>query len=445
MRTFFQPSKLKEFSQALRQYISETMKTPIELTENEIVQLSWYMDSTVVTPEATEKDIQAKLHFEIKRGLARRYGFELLLRGDDDAYQEFIASQKKGFQLSHERFDSLSAEARAMSDDLKIAVKATCFLTLSENAKKVAVAPTDKTFSTDSEEFLSQLCGESLALNKMIFPVLSTLTESQLSLMTKAFWPNMHFRHMLFTEGGVQMTKTFSDGVLSHQFSRDDFKIWKWRWLTNLFGFQLGQGAKCFDAPMSVLSRIVFSELEKLFNAPTENNFLKSYLLMRASIAEFNQMPQNDQLFLGHLAAYFHQINIMTPELGASLLAGYQQFNQANRGNTVASAYVTHCFNPQAVTPTYVPAVLNNAFVCFEKTMDEKSAVSLATKFMCQFLQSLYACPIDQRISCMDLAQAKVLQPVLTDWLSDHHAVQFEFVDGVAKRVRSVALVCGSH
>jgi hypothetical protein len=68
----------------------------MQLTEAEIEQLSWYMDSTIVTPEASEEDLISKLHFEIKRSLARCYSLELLLRNDEKSYQEFVETQRAG-------------------------------------------------------------------------------------------------------------------------------------------------------------------------------------------------------------------------------------------------------------------------------------------------------------------------------------------------------------
>jgi hypothetical protein len=44
--------------------------------------------------------------------------------------------------------------------------------------------------------------------------------------------------------------------------------VWKWRWLTNLFGFQSGPGAKYFDADTYQLFNVVMSELEKKLISP---------------------------------------------------------------------------------------------------------------------------------------------------------------------------------
>jgi len=431
MTRFFQPTEFDVFKKALAAYCREN-RYSIMLTDDEIDQLSWYMSSTIVTPEATEKDVIDKLHFEIKRGLARRNNFELLLRGDDNAYSEFVSGQT--IKLSHADFNRLSAEANALSDDMKMTVRVTCFLTLTETAKTKVRLRAGEIASNDAEQFLSQLSSV-LIQNRNEFPILKSLSVEQLSLLQKAFWPNMHFRHMMFTEGGINMTRSFSEGVVSGNFDANAFQVWKWRWLTNLFGFQLGQGAKYFDAQVSQLCDAVIHVLSEIA-AGRETRFLEPYLSMRAALLGFDRLPlpETEQLFLAHLAAYFHQVNGVTPELGRPILEGYALFCRENTGNILAKSYVRHFGNPEAITSTYVPAILNNAYLIFCKepySMNMMDAMRNATQFMCGVLNALYAFPSDQCFSFMDVASEKNLKLSLVLWMSDPH--RFNFSELVAK------------
>lgn len=400
------------------------------LTEHELAQLSLHMGNINMTPEARGDDVIDKLHFEVKRSLARRYSFELLLRGDYAAYSEFGLAHHPSVALSFDNFCLLSEEARALDEDIQVAVKATCFLTISDKAKEM-LKKSNIVLSNDSEEFLSQLSYLALE-NNSLFPLADSLTATQLKILSKMYWSNMHFRHMLYTEGGVNMTKTFNEGIANGDFSKQDFLAWKWRWLTNLFGFQGGYGAKYYDAQTHFLAQTVIAELEKILIDP-DYSYLDHYLLKRAELAGLNDaalsLNSTEQQLLGHLSAYFHQIHVLTPDLGQMLYLGYAAYKEEfDAEGVLAVRYDEHRKDATAVTPTYVPAILNNAYLTFKNKfkMDEADSLKNATQFMCQVLDSLLSTPRDKRISCMNLAKETSLQPILEQWIPDHTVFEFK-------------------
>ena len=256
------------------------------------------------------------------------------------------------------------------------------------------------------------------------------------------FWPNMHFRHMLYTEGGNNMSKSFSDGVLNGDFAKQDFLAWKWRWLTNLFGFQGGQGAKYYDAQTHFLAVTVLTELEKIL-MDTAYSYLDHYLLKRAELAGLNEinLSKTEQQLLGHLAAYCNQINILTPDLGKMIYAGYAEYqNEFNDAGKLAALYEEQRGDTKAVTPTYVPAVMNTAYLVFKNKfkMNEAESLKNASQFMCQILGKLLSCPRDKRISCMNIAKETNLQSILEKWIANHHAVDFKLSENVELMVEDV-------
>lgn len=101
---FFGKIRLQAYQEAIKKYCQTVGYTGFELTDKEIEQLSWYMESKIVTPEERSDVIFARLHFEIKRGLARYYSFVLILRGDDAAYRAFIKDQNSQICLSGKFF-----------------------------------------------------------------------------------------------------------------------------------------------------------------------------------------------------------------------------------------------------------------------------------------------------------------------------------------------------
>jgi hypothetical protein len=428
--SIFKEDEFVKFKQAIKQYCNEQKYSEMNLSDDEITQLSWYMDSYSVTPEARGQDILDKFHFEIKRGLARRYSFELILRGDVFAYDEFTKAQNKNTILEVSSFKQLSEEARLFDEAKKAAIRAGCFLTISDKAKEI-LKKNNIILSNDSEEFLSQLSVE-LIKNRLLFPLTQNLTDEQLNIIQKMFWPNMHLRHMLYTEGGDSMTKTFVDGILNGTFNEQDFLAWKWRWLTNLFGFQGGPGAKYYNAETHLLVSIIIKELDNTLGQPS-HSYLDSYLLKRAEMAGFNKeelcLTTVEQKFLGHLAAYYHQISILTATEGNALYEGYIAFKKEFKdAEVLAKLYDDHRKDMLTITPTYVPAVINNAYLIFKNKfrMDTSEALKNSSLFMCQLLHKLYSLPHDKRISCMTLAKEPNLQRILENWISNHHAYEFE-------------------
>ena len=409
------------------------------LVDAELLQLMWTMGNSYVTPEARGANLADKLHFEIKRGLARRYGFELLLRGDEGSYQEFVQAQRAECRLSVENFKKLSQEAISLNPDAQAIIRVSCLLTISDKEKKV-LEEGGYAFSNDSEDFLSDIA-VILQKNQGLFPITPVLTQNQLALLEKAFWPTMHLRHMIYTEGGMAMTSTFSAGVRTGKLNADDFKIWQWRWLTNLFGFQAGPAAKYYDSEVHQLVGIVITELENILISP-DYSYLDNYLVKRAELAGFNHdlgLSKNDQLLLGHVIAYFNQITIITPDLGRAVLLAYQYFKlECQDTGQLAELYNVHSHNPDTITPTYVPAIINTAYVIFKKiyAMADIEAIKNATQFMCQFLKALYALSSQQRISCMEIAKEPNLKLILESWLGNHQAIEFMLMEDLQMKVQ---------
>ncbi len=430
--------KFKKFKKLIKEYRNSMNYHDLDLTNNELKQLFGFMGDKHVTPEARGSDMTDQIHLEIKRGLARRYSFELLLRGEEpseEAYKEFIQAQSEP-RLPFSAFVQLSQEARSLDEDTKTLIRASCFLYMNDPLKKT-LNENGYALSTDTEEFLSQFAEAIYKDSKLSASCFATmaLSENQCKLMTKMYWPNMHFRHMLYTEGGDSMTKTFSDGVVTGHFSKQDLLVWIWRWLTNLYGFQSGPAAKYYNAQIHSLASTIVIELKKIVSDPTYS-YLDNYLIKRAELAGFSEknlnLSQSEQQLLGHLAAYCNQLNVITQEVGYAIFAGYSEFKKEfDDAGKLAALYESQRKDTMAVTPTYAPAVINSAYLVFKNKYNLNQAESLknASRFACQVLSGLYSLPHDKRISCMNLAKETNLQYVLEKWLANHHSFNFKLND----------------
>lgn len=435
MFSFFKEDGFERFKQDIKKYC-ETMKYhDMELTNEEFEQLSWHVKNTYVTPEARKENILTTLPFEVERALARRYSFELLLRGDNFSYEEFIKGQGKN-PLSFENFQALSKEAKLLDVDIQTVIRMSCLLTVSDTARESILEKTGRSLSKDSEEFLTEVasCLIEIEENKNLLPLTRNLTTSQVQLVQKIYWQNMHLRHLVCTEGGHNMVKTFSDGVNARSFQERDLIAWKWRWLTNFFGFQGGPGAKYYDEETHNLTAMVIVELEKVLSDPS-HIFLESYLLKQAEKAGFDKeevhISNAEKIFLGHLIAYiayYHRIDIYDG-YNQSLHDAYTNFKREfPQMASVAEQYEKSFQDLTALTPTYTPGVLNNAYLIFKDKfgLNDKEALKNAVQFICQFLFYLYTSGFDKRISCMNLAKETTLQSILEKWYVNHRSVQFK-------------------
>jgi hypothetical protein len=401
--------------EAIKRYQQEFYPRVI-LLDQEYAQLSW-LQQTIhfrVTPEARGADLVDKIDFEIKRALARLNSIELLLQGDSDAYQEFIKAQAK--PITFAVFKELAAELKSLDNATKQALRLSCLLTKTNIAdEKIKAKRIDP--EIDSEQFLTQIVNMPELLK--LLPVIENVSAEVEEILKKIYLANTHFRHMMFTEGGNAMTTNIS------QLSPEGFKAWKWRWYINLMGFQAGPGAKYFDQDVHQLATIVIQCLTK-----DPRSYLDNYLHERAIYAGFNKpaFDQKEQALLAHLAAYCNQITILDPALGKDIEEGYRRFKEAVRTTELAELYHAHRTNPQTVSPTYVPAVLNSVFKILNNLSD-------ATLFTCQVLDTLYRLPRNKLISCRDLAFEPKLKPLLEEWLRNNKQINFALDSGKGELV----------
>ncbi len=279
------------------------------LTPAELSQLRWHLENTQATPQSSQDE---RRFFEIKRSLARWWAFVLVNQGDEVSYQKFIVEQQAPV-LSFENFKCLSAEAAKLSKLEKEALRVTCFLTITDKAKDVLGKEAELKMSHDSEEFLSELVR--LPQEKTArFPLLAALSQEGQELLQKAYWPRTHLRHMLYTEGGNAMFASLQQGIQNGAMTLSGFRLWKWRWLVNLFGWEPGAGSKYYNDTMHTLTYTLLNKLEGCFEHPREEISLEPYLRERASLAGITpkeEITQGVLPLLGHLAALFNKITIL--------------------------------------------------------------------------------------------------------------------------------------
>ena len=458
----------------------------LHFTDAEIEQLSWLLNNKYLSPEAHKNQTNNFDHipYEIKRGIARRYSFELLLGGQKEDYLFFIKGQEDKLKLSFNQFQALSKEANALDEDSHAAIRASTIIVKSNQLQAVCKEKINDVIqnefsknnlstvlSDDGEEFISQFA-IIVGFYPAITPLTRTLTKEQNQLLLKAFWPKLHMRWLYSSEGGVNMTSTLVKGIESKQFNLEkDFPIWIWRWRLNVAGFQGEPAGKFYDQASHDLIENMLSELRGVFANPSYQ-FLHNYLRRNAKNAgiinseeKANEFSKKEIYFFGHLVAYlayFHRINIFSSANAQALIKGYKLFKQEFPEDSVlVDNYNISCLNENAVTPTYVPGAMDTAMGLFKyhanqkienHVADEKSefpdAIDISSlfksypenepevicnsvQFMCQLLSPVYKTGLSKRIVCMDIAKTENLKSTLQAWLTDHKSLRFEFSDNM--------------
>ncbi len=467
----FQPDP---FARQVNQYMIAMGYDCFSLTKDECDHLKQYKGNRNATPEATIDQIKDSLDIEVKRGLARRYGFELLDKAGSKVmilshakamgvvsdeltelhnsilalHQAFIADQAEP-KLSYDAFAILAKGAYALNDDLKHAIRISCILTVNDYFRRIFES--FKIEIKDSEMFLSTLAGM-IHRGEIQLPLTDAASPETKKYLTALFYPGMHFRQMLFTEGGTGMFEFLRAGIRSGAVKQEGFYAWQWRWLTNLFGFQLGRGAKIYNDSMHSICVDFISDLDELFKEPSKD-ILQTHLCgcaFRAGLELINGKLVNDNLkkFYGHLTAMFHTILIDSRELGKPIAAGYEAFKAKYQqdANQLQDLYIARIANLESTTPTYVPAILNNAYDhFFKETNSVSEAIQLAVEFSCDAflaLEKALALNPKQLISCLEISQRSNLDNLLTSWKENKNS----FVFGVGEengefKLKAVALL----
>lgn len=471
---FGNPDFFQSFKNDIKHYC-KAQAYHFKLTDAEIEHLLWNVGNIYHSPEAgknSDSDF-SHLPFEVKRSITRCYSFVLILRGDETSYRDFVRAQPDAYKLSYEDFQSLADEAAKLSLDTQAVIRATSFIVgsatlrqicndhLSDESQQALIRhnlPTS--ISNDGEEFISQFAVLA-SIYPNLTPITKTFSSEQNALLSKAFWPNLHMRWLYSSEGANNMTSSLAQGIRENRFNQHtDLPVWTWRWRLNIAGFQGGPSAKFYDRASHQLIQLMLTELNFLFNN-TNHPFLSNYLINNFHETRIvdEQLCGADKAFLGHLIsyfAYFHRIDIFHPENATALLTGYKSFIAAPSDQQLIHDYDNACRNVLAITPTYVPGVLDTALGLFKSHLDAVTsnaatdhhpllpdkldmarlfdehtenispAIFLTTQFMCQFSATLYSQFLNQRVSCMKLAQIANLKPVVETWIKNSNTISFE-------------------
>ena len=368
--------------QKIQQFIKKAYGTALEITDEQISQLSWILDNPVKTPEMdvayTYGGRTETIHREVPRTLSRLYNLQLLRSGTEKDYRTFVAPQlnEAPLFLSYERFKVLSQIVQENSEESLEVLKAATIIkgvALSPKAKERADVILEKV-PADSNQFLSETARHISAIYPLARSVIKCYPEAEDKFKT-VFLPDTNLQHMLYGEGSQAMFTGFRV-LASKESHRKDFTLWRdhadiklWlsHWLVSLSGFRghLAPGGSLY------LNQYEADALKSFIDAtsahstnPESPNELSAYIAERAwslNLGRTNTVkllndPSDRTKAIALLAA---QARVYTEEQGKKLEKAFEALSADDQERWIQHATRQFTVQPEA-TPTYGPALFAN-------------------------------------------------------------------------------------
>ncbi len=346
---FFDPAKVQtEESRSIEfiQNFCEINFPNVALSTPILNQLLWLQGNPINTSQSNTKinPGNVTINIEIKRALTRLTCLQFLKIGDEDAYQQFTASQNESIKLSIEKFGFLSTLIRKLSPEASQCLMATCFITKSKTAEELAKRES-LVVSTDSEQFITDVVTQRASL----FPITELLDCDALALLPFAFYKNTHARHMLDMEGGYNMTLHLKTGIETGKITRAQFELWFARWIINVAGLDghvESNGSVYLTEPVADCIIALKSELDQLWENPS-HPVIDNYLNFRRT--QLNVSTP----YMAYLGALMRQY---TPEIGRDIELWFRALPLETQESFNVAFYTQ--LQATTVTPTFKPTIL---------------------------------------------------------------------------------------
>ncbi|GAA4649997.1 hypothetical protein GCM10023116_22800 [Kistimonas scapharcae] len=369
--------------QALQDYIEQHFGTMLELSSQEFSQILWLEKTENRSPDNVPGISSYPLEKEVIRLLNRLHNLALLRDGSEASYQYFTKPQRDTNYdspvLGRHEFSVLSRwfSAKALPEERYAALRSVTIVNAvarttqaRERAQQVWDSEGRGKLPQDGMEFLW-----ATATHKpSIYPLLDTVSPDQETLLRAAFLPDSHFRHMLYAEGSRAMYYRLLDEVNRPQnnqaLSRDTFNFWFMTWLIDVSGFWVNPAipegsyylnqteAQFAITQWHLLTNALFNPSKWQTRAVAARELLKNYLSYRAKVLALDNIPMDDLLAYGGLAAL---MRIQTPEQADDFHQAYNRLSMEKK-QALRQIYTDKLIGNPTKTPTYLPAVFVNLY-----------------------------------------------------------------------------------
>jgi hypothetical protein len=348
----------------LRAYIQKNYPYKLQISEEQIQQLSWVMGHVRRSYDMDMQAVDNGVHIEIVRALTRMYCLQLLRSGTADDYTKFIAAQldaNANSSLTFCSFKKLSKLIQALNAlDYELLETATILSAVSLSAEAAKLAQNMLNVDNISNDNLTFLVA-TIRADQNIYPLIKQITsdkERARKLLYILFPPQTNFRHMLYTEGGIGMFKNLRT-MIQHQYvNADEINLWYAYWVINIAGFRghiAQNGSLYLTEPVYQAMTTLKTLIDNMFASPNYNPLIP-YLEYRAGLLGFANMPQQEKLLLAHLGCLMRLYNV---EDGNRLLTGYYLLSRYEKKELLV-IFAAQLNDSALITSTYLPALFGN-------------------------------------------------------------------------------------
>ncbi len=423
----------------IRQYIQKHFEGRLDITQEQIEQLSWVLDNPISTPELSEQIPSIPIHREVPRALSRLYCLQLLRRGSHEDYETFIRPQvnPEAPKLTEASFRQLSREIARLDSVSYEVIQAAAILdavTLSPEARKRATNVLGKPFPEDTVDFLSVTAPYA----EKIYPLARSIITNHPSaarLFEVVYLPHSHLRHMMYNEGSLSMYTVLNTGIQNKSISKNDLNLWYDHWVVNIAGFR-GHSEPAGSVYLTQNTWRSMNQLklllDRLFREPKMNP-MQAYLQKRGQWLHLNTLTRNPNEFLA-LASLGASARLFTPAEGRELYASFKGLPENEQKQWVQHSrrQLTALDTP---SPTYGPAVYANAIAVagLSETVRTVLPVMLGVYEAADQMRTEGRLAADVPLSFRDLAQEPMLKHILTN--QRQFTISINPDDGVAKLV----------
>jgi hypothetical protein len=301
------------------------------------------------------KNLKGQHYPEFERTMATFVNFYLVLKGGDDAFQQFIASQPPEEALTRENFDLFHAYARKVAGNDQNNLKTIeADLLLGDMGKTPTARRLAKEHSIDERDH-DIFLGQCLEKCPQIFPTFLTLSPTiQKELKESAGL--IHFGHVAHLEGGPEILKKLKESNLLAR-NPKAFDLAMLTYMLDVSGaraHETNRGAKSFTNKTFLGINGMKDALYKLSEG-SEEEAISAYVAYRASLLGLDPENKEDAV-LTRLGA---MMRLFTLEEGSALKEAYQNLKDNDQKNAITQTFAPLTIREER-TPTYIPAVFVN-------------------------------------------------------------------------------------
>lgn len=423
----------------IREYIHKHFENRLEISPEQIEQLSWVLVNPVSTPELSTTIGLTPIHREIPRALSRLYCLQLLRRGAHEDYEAFVAPQTNPDipRLTEVSFRQLSREIARLDSVSYEVIQAAAILdaiTLSSEARKRASKVLKKSIPEDAVDFLSMTAPYA----DKIYPLAQYIIKRHpgaARLFEVVYLPHSHLRHMMYNEGSLSMYTELNKGIQNKSISSSDIDLWYDHWVVNIAGFR-GHSDPVGSVYLTQNTWRAMNQLklllDRLFREPKMNP-VKVYLQKRGQWLHLNTLTRNPNEFLA-LASLGAAARLFTPAEGRALYTSFKSLPERDQKQWIQ-------YNRKQLTalgvpsPTYGPTVYANAIAVagLSETIRKVLPVMLRVYEEEERMRAQGLLSDETPLSFRDLAQKPTLDRIIGGYRKFTTFINSD--DGVAKLV----------